>query len=93
LTPLLQSPQTNTHATLIALFINAVKEILKMGNAKEETPDIEFLTNYLPFAQISSQLMTSALMKNANSWLNGAEMSRIWDARYLALDVNKYFER
>jgi hypothetical protein len=64
-----------------------------MGNAKEETPDIEFLTNYRPFSQISPQLMTSLLMKNPNSWMNGAEMLRIWDACHLALDVNKYFER
>lgn len=64
-----------------------------MGNGKEETPDLEFLTNYLPFSRILSQLMTSLLMKNANSWMNGVEMPRIWDARYLALDVNKCFER
>ena len=62
--------------------------VLRKGDIREETPDIDILTNDLPFSQISSQLM-----KNANSWMNGAEMSRIWDARNLALDVNKHFER
>jgi hypothetical protein len=52
-----------------------------MGNETEETPNIEFLTNYLPFPQISLRLM------------NDADMLRIWDARDLALNVNKYFER
>jgi len=32
-------------------------------------------------------------MKSADNWMNNAEMLRIWDARQLALDVNKYFER
>lgn len=59
-----------------------------MGHEGEETPNIEFLTNYLPFPQ-----MFSLLMKNANSLMNDAEMLRIWDARDLGLDVNKYFER
>jgi hypothetical protein len=47
----------------------------------KEKPDIEFLTTYLPFPRLSFQLM------------NDADMLRISDARYLALDVNKYFER
>jgi hypothetical protein len=64
-----------------------------MGDKREETPDLGVLTNYLLFSQMSSQLMTSLLTKNSNSWMNGAEMSRIWDARYLSLDVNKHFER
>jgi hypothetical protein len=81
LAPLLQSSRQNPHATFITLFINAVKEVVKMGHELEEKPDIEFITNYLPFPQISLRLM------------NDADMLRIWDARDLALDVNKYFER
>jgi hypothetical protein len=44
LSPLLQSQRQNMHATFITLFINAVKEAVKMGDPMDETPDIEFLT-------------------------------------------------
>jgi hypothetical protein len=64
-----------------------------MGDKREQTPDLGVLTNYPLFSQMSSQLMTSLSMENPNTWMNGAEMSRIWDARYLSLDVNKHFER
>jgi hypothetical protein len=79
LSPLLQSPQQNPHATLITLFINAVKEAVKRGNPKDETPDMRFLTKYLPPPQSLS--------------LNDADIVRIWDARDLALDVDKVFRR
>jgi hypothetical protein len=59
-----------------------------MSHEIEETPDLDFLTNYLPFPQISF-----LLMKSADSWMNNAEMLRIWDARRLAPDANKCFER
>jgi hypothetical protein len=51
-----------------------------MGDPREETPDITTLTKYLPSANILS-LMAE----------NSADMFRIWDARDLALDVNKIF--
>ena len=79
LSPLLQSPQENPHATFITLFINAVKEVVKMGHSGEEEPDMQFLTEYLPLPRTFS--------------LNDADMLRIWDARDLALDVDKFFER
>jgi hypothetical protein len=59
-----------------------VKEAVKMGDPREETPDITTLTKYLPSANILS-LMTE----------NSTDMLRIWDARDLALDVNKFFGR
>lgn len=52
-----------------------------MEHGLEAKPDIEFLTSYLPFPQISPRFMIDA------------DMLRISDARYLALDVNKYFKR
>lgn len=79
LSPLLQSPEQNPHATFITLFINAVKEIVKSGNPRDETPDMKFLIKYLPPPQTLSP--------------NDADMLRIWDARDLALDVDKFFER
>ena len=76
LAPLLQSPRRNPHATFVTLFINAVQEIVKIGHEKEETPNIDFFTNYLPFPQ-----MSFLFTKSADSWMNDAEMLRIWDAR------------
>ena len=78
LSPLLQLPQQNPHATFITLFINAVKETVKARHTMDETPDLEFLSKYLPFPRKSS--------------LNDADMLRIWDARDLALDVDKFFK-
>ncbi|KAN0076101.1 protein of unknown function (DUF4470) domain containing protein [Elaphomyces granulatus] len=48
LAPLLQSPRQNPHATFITLFINAVKEEIKIKYPMEETPDVGFLAKYLP---------------------------------------------
>jgi hypothetical protein len=67
------------HATFITLFINAVKEAVKRGNPRDETPNMHFLTSYLPFPQTPS--------------MNDADMVRIWDARDLALDVDEFFSR
>ena len=83
LSPLLQSPKQNPHATIITLFINAVKEAAKMGPPIDETPDMELTTEYLPAPQLSSLL----------SMNNSADMLRIWDARDLSLDVDMFFER
>ena len=79
LSPFLQSPRQNPHATFITLFINAVKEEVKRGNPTDKTPNMQVLTKYLPFPQTVS--------------LNDADMLRIWDARDLALDANKFFNR
>jgi hypothetical protein len=59
-----------------------VKEAVKMGGPEEETPDYRTLTKYLPTMDILS------LINN-----NNADAYRVWDARDLALDVNKFFKR
>ncbi len=82
LSPFLQPPRQNLHATFITLFINAVKEAIKMGDSADEMPDIETLIKYLPAPRLFPPPST-----------NNADMTRIWDARSLALDVNKYFKR
>jgi hypothetical protein len=78
----LQSPRQNPHATFITLFINAVKEEIKIKYPMEETPDVGFLAKYLP----SPRLFPLPSM-------NDADMLVFWDARDLALDVDKYFKR
>jgi hypothetical protein len=83
LSPLMQLPSQNTHATFLTLFINAVKEAVKMGPPIDETPDMELTTEYLPAPQLSSLL----------SMNNSADMLRIWDARDLSLNVDMFFER
>lgn len=56
--PLLQSPETNSHATLITLFMNAVEEI-KHFDADGDTglssqdPNIKRVLEYLPASQMS----------------------------------------
>lgn len=82
LSPFLQPPRENPHATFITLFVNAVKEAVKRGNPVDETPDLDFLTNYLP----GPRILPFASEHDAN-------MLRIWDARDLALDVDKFFQR
>jgi hypothetical protein len=82
LSPLLQSPRRNPYASYIAIFINAVKEAVKMGDPNEEIPDYDTLSKYLPTVDFFS------LMNN-----NNADALRLWDARDLILDVNKFFKR
>jgi hypothetical protein len=82
LSPLLQPLKQNPHATFITLFINAVKEAVKCGHSSDETPDVMKITNYLP----SPRLFPPPSM-------NDPDMLRIWDARNLALDVDRYFKR
>lgn len=53
-----------------------------MGDPSDETPDIVTINKHLPITDFLS------LMKP-----NNAEMLRIWDARDLVLDVNKFFMR
>jgi len=88
LSPFLQTPEQNPHATFITLFINAVKETAKMGGEEAQTPDMKFLGNYLPLPNFSPRLMALP-----GGILNDADMLRIWDARDLALDMNKFFEQ
>jgi hypothetical protein len=82
LSPLLQPRSRNPCASYIAIFINAVKEAVKMGDPEEETPDYRTLMRYFPNMDVLS------LMNN-----NSGDAYRIWDARDLALDVKKFFKR
>ena len=82
LSPLLQPPSRNPYASYIAIFINAVKEAVKWGGPGEEKPDYDTLLKYFPTTNIFS------LMSKDN-----ADAYRIWDARDLALDVDKFFKR
>lgn len=81
--PLLQPPQRNPHATLISLFLNAVMEMVKRtGGEKAIMPQVtDWVLKYLPVADFASLMNPS-----------GAEMVRLWDARTLFLDVDKFFD-
>ena len=81
LTPLLQSPECNPHATIITLFLNAVMEVVHRHDEREATPNMELLMEYLPTPNVMN------LMQPDN-----ADMLRIWDARVLVMDVDKYFK-
>ncbi|KND87546.1 hypothetical protein TOPH_07817 [Tolypocladium ophioglossoides CBS 100239] len=80
--PYLQQPQQNPQATLITLFINAIKEVMKEGGAESEIPNMQYLSQYIPLPQLIS--MPS---------LSGAGVTRFWDARDLAADVETFFLR
>ncbi|OBT41478.1 hypothetical protein VE00_07576 [Pseudogymnoascus sp. WSF 3629] len=81
LSPLLQLPRQNPHATLITTFINAVKEVAKTENSDDQCGDSERITKFLPL-QLSSLLSPSS-----------PDMMRMWDARDSVADVDKHFER
>ena len=79
--PLLQSPQRNPHATLITVFINAVMEIAG-GNEESIVPRMDIVMEYLP----TPDILQLGLPHNA-------DMMRIWDARTLVLDTDRFFQR
>jgi hypothetical protein len=82
LCPLLQTPQQNPHATIITLYLNATMEILNKGPPEDQLANMEALLKYLP--QRLESLFSSP---------QGAGVYRIWDARSLVLDREKYFRR
>ena len=57
-------------------------EIIKKGRKEEETPDVEILMKYLPQPPLSKL-----------PYPNNADLLRIWDARSLVFDVEKFFKR
>ncbi|KAK4206240.1 hypothetical protein QBC37DRAFT_460375 [Rhypophila decipiens] len=73
LSPLLQLPQSNPHATLISLFLNAVLEIAKRTGANSNPIYTKAAMKYLPIPDISSLLKSQ-----------GAETYRLWDARHFS---------
>ncbi|KFX99826.1 hypothetical protein V490_01644 [Pseudogymnoascus sp. VKM F-3557] len=81
LSPLLQLPQQNPHATFITTFINAVREVTKTDNPEDEGGDVKRITKYLP------------LQLSFPPSVNDPDMLRLWDARDSVADVDKQFER
>ncbi|KAI1270313.1 hypothetical protein F5Y18DRAFT_367881 [Xylariaceae sp. FL1019] len=88
LSPLLQTPEENSHATILTLFLNAVMEIAKADERSAPSGNIDTgwmkpLLPYLP--QISP--LTLAISPD------GAESYRLWDARSIFLDAEEHFQR
>ena len=79
--PLLQRPRDNPHASLLGVFMNAVMEMVYKLQEQNALPDIKGLLQYLPDP--------TNIMHMAKP--NSADMLRIWDARTLFLDVERYF--
>ncbi|KAF2792338.1 hypothetical protein K505DRAFT_307801 [Melanomma pulvis-pyrius CBS 109.77] len=46
--PFLQPPSQNPHATLIALYLNAISQIMKTGREGEGLPNTKVLMQYIP---------------------------------------------
>ncbi len=78
--PLLQSPKENPHATLITLYLNATKEIMKGYGDNAKVPDMRVLKKFLPDLSLASLRS-----------FQGADMYRIWDATNLVQNVEHYF--
>lgn len=82
MSPLLQPPQENTHATIISAYLNAVMEMVIQGNDEDRTPNMDLLLEFLPDIDIFSLLRPES-----------ADSLRFWDARTIVLDRNKFFDR
>ncbi|KAB8213263.1 hypothetical protein BDV33DRAFT_185117 [Aspergillus novoparasiticus] len=48
MSPLLQPPHENTHATIISAYLNTVIEMVYQGKRRERTPNIDLLIEFLP---------------------------------------------
>ncbi|KFY92810.1 hypothetical protein V500_04013 [Pseudogymnoascus sp. VKM F-4518 (FW-2643)] len=81
LSPLLQLPRHNPHATFITTFLNAVKEVAKKEDSDGETGDDKRITKYLP------------LQLSLPPSIHDPDLVRMWDARDSVADVDKHFER
>ena len=78
--PLLEPTGVNRHATLITLFLNAVKEMTK--RAGDTIPNPEHSFGFLPTPQLGRV-----------RWDIDADFTRIWDARDMTSDVEEHFSR
>ncbi|KAF4594736.1 hypothetical protein GQ602_000349 [Ophiocordyceps camponoti-floridani] len=78
----LQHPEENPHATLIGTFINGVKEVSLLEDTGGQIPNIGFLTRMLPPPSILSL-----------TFWDSADITRLWDARYMARDVDALFRK
>ncbi|KAL2835295.1 hypothetical protein BDW59DRAFT_177240 [Aspergillus cavernicola] len=82
LSPLLQPPHENAHATIISTYLNAIMEMVNLGDEEDKTPDTDLLMKYLPEIEIFSLLRPES-----------ADSLKVWDARKTVLDRDKSFER
>lgn len=82
LAPLLQTRHQNPHATLITLFLNAIMEIVKMGDERDSAAGMADLSGYLPFPQLSPPPSN-----------NDPFLLRLWDTRSLVLETTKHFQQ
>ncbi|KAI1388290.1 uncharacterized protein F4822DRAFT_240795 [Hypoxylon trugodes] len=82
LIPLLKPPQRNLHATLITVYLNAIIETSKRDGLDNERHGVELIKKYLNISE-----------RNIVANPQGAEMYRIWDARSLTFNPEKFFRR
>lgn len=80
LAPLLQSPTTNPHATLITFFMNAVQEMVGPDAREDLEQEVRKLAKYMPDL-------------GARPSMYGARMMVMMASGALVRDVDKYFNR
>ncbi|CAJ2509989.1 Uu.00g058890.m01.CDS01 [Anthostomella pinea] len=88
LSPLLQTPEENSHATILTLYLNAMMEIAKAdeslaSSGKYDVGWVSPLLAYLP--RISPMALAISPQ--------GAESYKVWDSRSILLDAEEYFQR
>lgn len=66
---------------MLTLFLNAVTQIVQKHGEKKTMPQVDVLLEYLPKPNIKAMLRPS-----------NADATRLWDARALFMDVNKWFQ-
>ncbi|KAI2625261.1 hypothetical protein GGS26DRAFT_592947 [Hypomontagnella submonticulosa] len=79
LSPLLAPPSQNPNATLFAIYLNAVMEIVRRGSSKDQKLNFRRIRKYLP------QVQDLSLWRSPE----GAEMYRISNARSFTLDTEE----
>ena len=70
LSPLLQSPTKNPHATLISLYLNAIVEVTKSGHEKDQALNIKLMLKYVTIK-----------LENMMKSQQGADYYKLWDSR------------
>jgi hypothetical protein len=84
LSPLLQSPTKNPHATLISLYLNALIEVMKSSGEKDQALNIELMLKYVTI-KIENMLKSQ----------QGADYYKLWDSRHFGLSAEEkeeYFQ-
>lgn len=84
LSPLLQSPTKNPHATLISLYLNGLIEIINSGDEEGQALNIQLMLKYV-----------TVKIENMMNSQQGADYYKLWDSRHFGLDAEKreeYFQ-